>query len=337
MKRALATLATLAALAIVTGLVVLYGGFYNVGVAKPHLQIVYDVLEIGMRESVKNHSSDVVVPPLDDPALARDGLVLYERHCAQCHGAPGQPPEPFALALMPLPANLALTAREWKPAEIYWVVRNGIKMSGMPAWEFRLDDRDLWAVVAFVMRLPTFTVLEYEALLREFVPDSPRLATRSADAPARQQRSAQRDPEEAEALAAPRGPGPVDALTMAPAAAASRNPGVAIPDTERDPRATRLASAMLGDAERGKHAALQYGCTICHRIPGIPGPHVPVGPPLARMGTRGTIAGIMPNTPENMVRWLREPRRIDPRSAMPDLGIGEADARDIAAYMYTLD
>jgi cytochrome c1 len=61
-----------------------------------------------------------------------------------------------------------------------------------------------------------------------------------------------------------------------------------------------------------------------------------VGPPLDRIATRGYIAGVLANTPQNMVRWLRDPPAVDARTAMPDLGLSEAEARDIAAYLYTL-
>ena len=92
----------------------------------------------------------IVVPPLEDPAGSCAGSCISSEHCVQCHGAPGVAPEPFALGLMPAPASLAHTAREWQPAELFWVIKYGIKMTGMPAWAFRLSDDDSWAVVAFL-------------------------------------------------------------------------------------------------------------------------------------------------------------------------------------------
>jgi cytochrome c2 len=91
------------------------------------------------------------------------------------------------------------------------------------------------------------------------------------------------------------------------------------------------------DARRGRNVIEQYACVTCHRIPGVVGANAPVGPPLQGMGTRGFIAGVLPNTPENMVRWLREPQRVNPMSAMPTLGLSERDARDIAAYLRQLN
>ena len=93
---------------------------------------------------------------------------------------------------------------------------------------------------------------------------------------------------------------------------------------------------MSGNAENGRLLLRQFGCGACHRIPGVADAQGNVGPPLAAIGTRGFIAGVLPNTPQNMVRWLRHPQAVNPRSAMPDLGVTERDAHDIAAYLSTL-
>jgi cytochrome c1 len=75
----------------------------------------------------------------------------------------------------------------------------------------------------------------------------------------------------------------------------------------------------------------------CHDIPGIRGPASDVGPPLDHIAHRAYIAGVLPNTPENMLRWLMNPPGVDPRTAMPNMGISEEQARDIAAYLATLE
>lgn len=89
-----------------------------------------------------------------------------------------------------------------------------------------------------------------------------------------------------------------------------------------------------GDPERGRAAVLRYGCAACHTIPGIPSYGANVGPPLAAMARRAYVAGVVPNTPDNLVQWLRNPPQVDPRTAMPSLGVTAADALDIAAYLY---
>jgi cytochrome c2 len=101
----------------------------------------------------------------------------------------------------------------------------------------------------------------------------------------------------------------------------------------------RIAEARQltgGEPERGEHAIRRYGCGTCHTIPGIPGATANVGPPLDKLGVRGYLAGRLTNSPENLLRWIREPQSVDPKSAMPDMGVTERDGRDIAAYLYTL-
>ncbi len=94
--------------------------------------------------------------------------------------------------------------------------------------------------------------------------------------------------------------------------------------------------ATGGDPERGAEAIRKYGCDTCHIIPGIRGPAAHVGPPLNAIAQRTFLAGELPNTPMNMQNWIRDPRATEPRTAMPNVGVTEADARDIAAYLYTL-
>jgi cytochrome c len=92
----------------------------------------------------------------------------------------------------------------------------------------------------------------------------------------------------------------------------------------------------MPDAARGMLALHQHACTACHVIPGLSGARVHVGPPLAGLARRQLIAGSLPNTPEQLVRWIRDPHGVDAESAMPVLGVSESSARDMAAYLATL-
>ena len=259
--------------ALIVGAVALYAGFYNVAATHQHFRPTFWLLQTGLRESIERRARRIEPPPLTDPALVDRGLALYHAQCTQCHGAPGFPPQLFALGLTPVPKNLAHAARERTSAELYWVIKNGIKMTGMPAWEFRLSDRDLWAVVAFLRELPLISPEQYALRVNgETRPSFP---------------------------------------------------------TADEPRKT-------SDPERGKLALEQYACTTCHRIPGVVGEQAPVGPPLDRIATRQYLAGVIPNTPDNMIRWLRSPQQVHPGTAMPNLGVSDRDARDMAAYLYTL-
>lgn len=91
-----------------------------------------------------------------------------------------------------------------------------------------------------------------------------------------------------------------------------------------------------GNARRGKLLIQEKGCGSCHVIPGIYTARGLVGPPLYFYSRRTMIAGELPNTPDNLVRWIRDPKQVEPGTAMPDLGITDSEARDITAYLYTL-
>jgi cytochrome c len=91
-----------------------------------------------------------------------------------------------------------------------------------------------------------------------------------------------------------------------------------------------------GRAERGKVWMQEYGCGGCHQIPGIPGARGRVGPPLGEVGTRLFVAGATPNQPTNLIAWIQDPPAIDSATAMPNVGLSRAQARDVAAYLYTL-
>jgi cytochrome c len=92
-----------------------------------------------------------------------------------------------------------------------------------------------------------------------------------------------------------------------------------------------------GDPRRGAAAIGRYGCGSCHVIPGIRGADGTVGPPLMDFAHRGYIAGELPNNGDNLIRWIMDPQGVEPGTDMPDLDIGQAEARDIAAYLFTLD
>jgi cytochrome c1 len=104
-------------------------------------------------------------------------------------------------------------------------------------------------------------------------------------------------------------------------------------DSEKKQVARALAG---GDPDKGHAAILDYGCASCHTIPGVHGADALVGPPLTQMGGRMYIAGVMQNTPQNMIRWLEDPPGVDAKTAMPNLHLTDTDARDIATYLYTL-
>lgn len=94
--------------------------------------------------------------------------------------------------------------------------------------------------------------------------------------------------------------------------------------------------ATGGDPGRGATAISRYGCGSCHNIPGIVGAHGLVGPPLGGIANRLYIAGVLPNEPVNLISWVQDPRSVDEKTVMPNLGVRPEDATDIAAYLYSL-
>lgn len=278
-RRAKTILMTILALALVaTGGAALFvwSGVYNTAASSPHTQWVYSLLEYTMQRSVHLRASGIEPPPLTAPGLFERGAACFQDRCEQCHGGPGVAQNDIALGMQPIPGPLMNAPSRWNTRELYSITRDGITMSGMPAWRFRLSDADIWALVVFIEELPRLSPLEYRAIMGRLQ---------------RQQCGS-------------------------------------------DDQASVTHTA--GDAERGRLALSQYACNGCHLIPGLTGSDVHVGPPLAGIARRRLIAGKVANTPEQMMRWLRDPQSVDPLTAMPDLGVSERDARDMAAYLAKL-
>lgn len=97
------------------------------------------------------------------------------------------------------------------------------------------------------------------------------------------------------------------------------------------------ARVVPGDAAAGAEVIRRVGCGACHRIPGIREARGLLAPPLSAFAARTFIAGELPNTPENLALWVRSPRSVAPRTAMPNLGLSDLEARNVAAYLYTHD
>jgi cytochrome c2 len=99
----------------------------------------------------------------------------------------------------------------------------------------------------------------------------------------------------------------------------------------------RMRAVTGGDPVRGKQAITDKGCGACHVIPGVPGAKGALGPPLEKFGLRAYVAGATPNTPDNVAHFVQDPRAVYPQTAMPNLGLSADEARDVAAYLTSLD
>jgi mono/diheme cytochrome c family protein len=165
MRSVIATL-LVAALTLVLGAgAVIYVGLYDVAATTPHWPATAWLLEAARTRSIKAQAAGIAVPPrLDDPAKVIIGVEHYAVHCAICHGAPGVPKGDIAQGLYPPPPDLANTAPLYTPAELFWTLKHGIKMTGMPAWSDHTDD-ELWATVGFLEKLPSMSEQDYAKLI----------------------------------------------------------------------------------------------------------------------------------------------------------------------------
>lgn len=144
-----------------------YAGFYNVGATDAHMDIVQRSLESVMHRSVERHASEEVgdSPSLDDPQMIRTGAQHYrEEGCIHCHGAPGKAQAEFARHMRPQPPAFAEARLGWSDAELFWIMKHGIKSTGMPAFGPTHEARELWAMVSFVRRLPEMSAEEFARL-----------------------------------------------------------------------------------------------------------------------------------------------------------------------------
>ena len=163
MKIAAGVAATLVVL-VGAFLLFVYSGEYNVAATQPHYAPVRWALNTTMVNSVRDHAEHIEVPPLEDSALVRRGFSHYEQMCVMCHGAPGVPRGAVGKGLLPVPPELAEVVPRWNSAELFWIVKHGIKMSGMPAWGVTHEDEKLWEIVAFLRVLSGTSPAEYQAL-----------------------------------------------------------------------------------------------------------------------------------------------------------------------------
>jgi len=168
----------LATLAAAAAIVFLYtqSGDFDVAASIPHTRIAGWLTHQTMIHSVRRRAARIRAPATFGARQIAVGFCLYEWHCVACHGAPAVGRQPWANGLLPGPPYLIDAPRSWSAAELFWITRHGIKMTGMPAWKDSLSDGQIWDVVAFVEavpRMPPQTYLRWRASGRCDVPSRP--------------------------------------------------------------------------------------------------------------------------------------------------------------------
>ena len=169
MKKVLVTLAIFLVLLVGLGIVAIYTGAYDVSAAKPEAPLTEWALSTMMDHSVKRQAKGIAVPSLEDPGLMSVGFDHYSEMCVTCHGSPSGGRSEAGRGLNPPAPDLSETAKDWTSADLYWIIKNGIKMTGMPAFGPTHDEHELWAMVAFVQKLPGMTPEQYKAFSSEAV------------------------------------------------------------------------------------------------------------------------------------------------------------------------
>jgi mono/diheme cytochrome c family protein len=163
-KPVVLTLLAVAVTAAAAGAVYVYSGVFNVAATDPHWPVSYWVMETTRVRSIRVHAKGIVPPAgFDDQAKVVSAVAHFSAHCAVCHGAPGADKGEFAGGMYPPPPDLTEVSKRYTPGELFWILKNGIKMSGMPSMA---DDGDemLWSTVGLLEKLPSLSADDYSDL-----------------------------------------------------------------------------------------------------------------------------------------------------------------------------
>jgi mono/diheme cytochrome c family protein len=148
----------------VAALVVVEGGLFDVRASTPHSPLVAWATHTTMIRAAQRNAAAIAAPAAFTPAQTLAGFRLYDSDCVGCHGAPGVARAHWTDGMTPSPPYLVDAPRHWTRAELYWIVANGVKMTGMPAWSAVHSPDQLWEIVAFLEAQPDLTARDYAAL-----------------------------------------------------------------------------------------------------------------------------------------------------------------------------
>ena len=167
LKQTFRTLAIAFGIVALGGFAFVWSGVYNIGASHPHWPITYKMMMLVRNRSIANHAAGIQRPAdLADPMKAIMGTEHFAAHCSTCHGAPGVPRSELAEGMYPQPPDLTNVASRYTPEELFWILKNGIKMTGMPSWADHGDD-ELWNTVAFLEQLPTMSEADYGRMVMQ--------------------------------------------------------------------------------------------------------------------------------------------------------------------------
>ena len=165
MKKYLIGAGAVIALLIIGGLIYMYSGIFDISARVPHDPVTLWAMNTVRDNSIKhNADNNIKTPDLNDSDLVKMGFVHYREMCVGCHGGPGIERSEIGQGLYPKAPSLARAANDWTPQQLFWITKNGLKMTGMPAFGPTHSDEMIWAIVAFTKKLPTITKEQYQKL-----------------------------------------------------------------------------------------------------------------------------------------------------------------------------
>ena len=144
----------------------IYFGLINPGADEPHSAVVYKLIETARDRAIAVRADDITVPALTDPAMIKQGAGNYDAMCTGCHLAPGIENTEMHKILYPAPPDLSKLGAP-DPARAFWVIKHGVKASGMAAWGTNIKDDYIWNMVAFLQQIPKMTPEQYQTLVAE--------------------------------------------------------------------------------------------------------------------------------------------------------------------------
>jgi len=160
----LTTILLVASALVASALAFVYSGIFNVAADAPHAAFTSMLMETVRSRSIATRAKDIQPPPLDDSTMIATGAAHYAAMCSGCHLAPDEKESEIRAGLYPKPPDLTKHVHA-SPAEAFWVIKHGIKMSGMPAWGASHDDQSIWGLVAFLQKLPELGPDQYQELV----------------------------------------------------------------------------------------------------------------------------------------------------------------------------
>jgi mono/diheme cytochrome c family protein len=159
---------------LVAVLLYIWVGGFNVAASVPHEGLVYWATKTMMVRSVRLRARDIAAPTGFTRAQVLAGFRTFDARCVSCHGAPGiGGREAWADGMTPIPPYLVDAPRQWSSGELYWIIRHGVKMTGMPAWDRTCTDREIWELVAFLQAFPELNAAAYRDLRASLPPPAP--------------------------------------------------------------------------------------------------------------------------------------------------------------------